>query len=66
MTGTGIALAEVNSVTDLPLLGPMMGYVDRAAVDLGMPVWLREFGQLVLLGVLAYLALRLIVRRIFR
>lgn len=44
----------------------MVGYVDRAAVDLGLPLWLREFVVLALLGVLAYLALRLVVQRIFR
>lgn len=66
MTGTGIPLPDINSLTDLPLLGPMVGYIDRAGVDLGVPLWLREFVVLVLLGVFAYLALRLIARRIFR
>lgn len=66
MTGPGIELPDINSLPGLPLLGPMVGYVDRAGVDLGVPLWLREFVVLALLGVLAYLALRLIVRRIFR
>lgn len=63
---TGTPLSDLNSLADLPLLGPMVSYVDRAAVELGVPLWLREFGELVLLGLFAYLALRLIVRRIFR
>ncbi|MGH3914718.1 MAG: hypothetical protein ACRDTC_15120 [Pseudonocardiaceae bacterium] len=63
---TGTPLPDVNSLTELPVLGPMVGYVDRAAVELGMPSWLRQFVVLALLGVAIYLALRLIVRRIFR
>lgn len=66
MTGTGITLTDVKSLTDLPLLGPMVGYVERAAVDLGIPSRLREVVVLVLFGMFAYLALRLIARRIFR
>lgn len=66
MTGIGAPLTGINSLADLPLLGPMMSYVERTAADLGAPLWLREFGALVLLGALAYLALRLVVRRIFR
>lgn len=63
---TDTPLTGLNSLADLPLLGPMVTYLDREAVELGVPLWLREFGELVLLGVVAYLALRLIVRRIFR
>ncbi|MGQ0778270.1 MAG: hypothetical protein ACT4NY_28330 [Pseudonocardiales bacterium] len=66
MTSTNIVLPDINGLTGLPLLGPMVGYVDSAAVDVGLPLWLREFAVLALLGVLAYLALRLIVRLIFR
>lgn len=66
MTGTGTPLTDVKSLTDLPLLGPMVVYVERAAVDLGIPSRLRELAVLVLLGMVAYLALRLIARRIFR
>lgn len=66
MNSAGIVLPDIDALTDLPLLGPIVWYVDRAAVDVGLPLWLREFAVLALLGVLAYLALRLIARLIFR
>ena len=66
MIGTTGPLPDVSSLTELPLLGPAVAYVDRMAVELGMPPWLRQVAELVLLGLVAYLALRLIVRRIFR
>ena len=66
MIGTTGPLPDVSLLTELPLLGPAVAYVDRMAVELGMPPWLRQVAELVLLGLVAYLALRLIVRRIFR
>lgn len=57
-------LTEVNPLIAPPVLGPMVGYVDKAAIDMGMPLWLREFVELVLLGVFVYIVLRLIVRRL--
>lgn len=55
-------IAPGTSLTELPLLGPMVGYVERAAVDLGLPLWLRQLVVIVLLGMIAYLGLRQIFR----
>ncbi|MGH3797071.1 MAG: hypothetical protein ACRDSP_19535 [Pseudonocardiaceae bacterium] len=66
MIGTIGPLPGIHSLTDLPLLGPAVAYVDRMAVELGIPPGLRQVAELVLLGLVAYLAVRLVVRRIFR
>ncbi|HEY2765343.1 MAG TPA: hypothetical protein VGJ13_15235 [Pseudonocardiaceae bacterium] len=66
MIGTTGPLTDLSSLTELPLLGPAVAYADRMAVELGMPPWLRRVAELVLLGLVAFLALRLVVRRIVR
>jgi hypothetical protein len=57
--------AEVLSpVADVPLLGDLVGLLDGAAADLGMPFFLRTFAEFVAGWVLAYLLLRVLTGRL--
>lgn len=57
--------AEVLSpVADVPLLGDLVGLLDGAAADLGMPFFLRAFAEFVGAGVLAYVLLRVLTGRL--
>lgn len=59
------AKAEVLSpAADIPVLGDLIGLLDGAAQQAGMPFWLRALAELVVAGVLAYLLLRLLTTRV--
>lgn len=60
----GHALAQPNPLVNLPVVGPLVALLDSAAVGLGLPQWLSEFGELVLTGVLVLVCLRLLLRRL--
>ncbi|GAB3491296.1 hypothetical protein [Amycolatopsis cihanbeyliensis] len=48
------ALAQVNPLTEFPLLGFAVELLDGLLADLGLPFWFRSFVELVALGVLGY------------
>jgi hypothetical protein len=61
MAQTGEVLSPV---ADVPVFGDLVELLDGAAVQAGLPLWLRAFAELVLVGVLAYLVLRLMTTRL--
>jgi hypothetical protein len=59
------AIGEVLSpVADVPLLGDLMGFLDGAATEAGLPFWLRTFAELVAAGLLTYVLLRVATGRL--
>jgi hypothetical protein len=61
MAAIGEALSPV---ADVPLLGDLMDLLDGAALQIGIPFWLRTFAELVAAGVLAYVLLRVATARL--
>jgi len=57
------AAAEVNPVTEFPVLSWPLGLIDSLAIDLGMPLWLREMVELAVLGIILWTILRLLSGR---
>lgn len=61
MAATGEVLSPV---TDVPVFGDLIGLLDNAAVQIGFPLAFRAFGELVVVGVLAFVVLRLVTTRL--
>jgi hypothetical protein len=61
MAASGEVLSPVN---DVPVFGDLVGLVDKAAAQLGLPLPLRAFGELIMVGVLAFVLLRLMTARL--
>lgn len=54
----------LNPLVDVPLLGTVVGKLDEAIAEVGLPLWLRAFVEIVLTGVLCFFLLRLLLRRV--
>ncbi|MET8994342.1 hypothetical protein [Amycolatopsis sp. NPDC004169] len=51
-------------MNDVPVFGDLVGLVDNAAIQLGFPLPFRAFGELIIVGVLAFFLLRLVTARL--
>lgn len=56
--------AVLNPVSDVPLLGDLLGKLDEAVTQVGFPLWLRAFLEIVLTGIVCFYLLRLITRHL--
>src|SRR5262245_26127861 len=56
--------AVLNPVSDVPLLGGLLGKLDEAVMQVGFPLWLRAFLEIVLTGIVCFHLLRLITRHV--
>ncbi|MEU0531336.1 hypothetical protein [Amycolatopsis tolypomycina] len=54
----------LNPVSDVPVFGDLIGLVDTAATQIGFSLPFRAFGELIIVGVLAFVLLRLVTARL--
>ncbi|MGW5718980.1 hypothetical protein ACWEVP_22600 [Amycolatopsis sp. NPDC003865] len=54
----------LSPVSDVPVLGDLVGLLDDAATQIGFPFWLRTFGELIVAVVLAFFLLRVLTAKL--
>src|SRR5262245_37506115 len=54
----------LNPLSGLPILGGLLGKLDQAVTQLGLPLWLRALLEMVVTAALAFLLLRLVLNRL--
>lgn len=58
-------LEVLSPVSDVPVLGDLVGLLDDAATQFGFPFWFRTFAELVVAVVLTFILLRVLTAKLF-
>jgi hypothetical protein len=53
-----------NPLNELPVLGPVVTLMDKPLSDAGAPLWLAEAAELLIVGGLSYVLLRILTRSV--